>query len=297
MSEEHQQQSEPPKPNSTLEVLQRTIRRLEGIVAELDEESVDRIASTTSLQTLVSAAEDLEEAMRKAKQEKAEPIADKTEIETDTTIQTEEENVDKIAVEEKEDIAPEAQNRRKETFWVQILAKISSLLPKLVPNLFSKKALIAVIMVMGVGVVFVSGVLFPDNTPEVAEIPEVKMKTPPKVEIPLKPEPVKNEPKPKLELNPEQSLIAAIQEQVAQITNEYADGLIVSLEANFINSSLIVKASDTWYELTHDSQEKVANEILGRGRKLDFKKLDIIDSKGKLLARSPVVGKNMIILQ
>ncbi len=297
MSEEHQQQSEPPNPNSTLEVLQGTIRRLEGIVAQLDSESVDRIASTTSLQTLISTAEDLEEAMRKAKQEKAEPIADKTEIETDTTIQTEEENVDKIAVEEKEDIAPEAKDRRKETFWVQILAKISSLLPKLVPNLFSKKALIAVIMVMGVGVVFVSGVLFPDNTPEVAEIPEVKMETPPKVEIPLKPEPVKNESKPKLELNPEQSLIAAIQEQVAQITNEYADGLIVSLEANFISSSLIVKASDAWYELTHDSQEKVANEILGRGRKLDFKKLDIIDSKGKLLARSPVVGKNMIILQ
>lgn len=287
--------SEPPNPNQTLEVLQGTIRRLEGIVAQLDEESVDRIASMASLQTLVSAAEDLEEAIREAKQEKAEPIADKTEIETDTTIQTEEENVEKIAIEEQEDIFP-LQDSKKETIFGQTLGKISSLLPKLVPNLFSKKALITIIIVIGVGVVFTSGVLFPDSTPEVAEIPEVKMETPPKGEIPLKPESVKNEPKPKLELNPEQSLIAAIQEQVAQITNEYADGLIVSLEANFISSSLIVKASDTWYQLTPDSQEKVANEILSRGRKLDFKKLDITDSKGKLLARSPVVGKNMIIL-
>ena len=246
MSEEHQQQSEPPNQNPTLEILQETIRRLEGIVAQLDEESVDLIASTNSLPTLVSAVEDLEEAMKKAKQEKTKPIADKTEIKTDTTIQTEEEKVDEIAVEEQEDIAPEAKDSRKETFFGHTLGKISSL--------FSKKALIAIIIV------------------------------------------IKNEPKPKLELNPEQSLIAAIQEQVAEITNEYADGLIVSLEANFINSSLIVKASDTWYQLTPDSQEKVANEILSRGRKLDFKKLNITDSKGKLLARNPVVGKNMIIL-
>ncbi|MBC6420003.1 MAG: hypothetical protein GDA44_15180 [Prochloron sp. SP5CPC1] len=288
MSEEHQQQSEPPNQNPTLEILQETIRRLEGIVAQLDEESVDLIASTNSLPTLVSAVEDLEEAMKKAKQEKTKPIADKTEIKTDTTIQTEEEKVDEIAVEEQEDIAPEAKDSRKETFFGHTLGKISSL--------FSKKALIAIIIVIGVGVLFASGLLFRDSTPEVAEIPEVKMETPPKVEIPLKPEPIKNEPKPKLELNPEQSLIAAIQEQVAEITNEYADGLIVSLEANFINSSLIVKASDTWYQLTPDSQEKVANEILSRGRKLDFKKLNITDSKGKLLARNPVVGKNMIIL-
>jgi ABC-type molybdenum transport system ATPase subunit/photorepair protein PhrA len=51
------------------------------------------------------------------------------------------------------------------------------------------------------------------------------------------------------------------------------------------------------YELSGDRQNKLADEMLKRAQELDFSKLEITDIQGTLLARSPVVGPNMIILQ
>ncbi|MBD2067552.1 hypothetical protein H6F93_08400 [Leptolyngbya sp. FACHB-671] len=102
---------------------------------------------------------------------------------------------------------------------------------------------------------------------------------------------------PPLELTPEQSLIAAIQDQVAEVTNRYANGFIQSIQANFRESRLIVKVSMGWYELSGDRQNKLADEMLKRAQELDFSKLEITDTQGILLARSPVVGPSMIILQ
>jgi hypothetical protein len=111
------------------------------------------------------------------------------------------------------------------------------------------------------------------------------------------PVPTPAPPPPPLELTPEQSLIAAIQDQVAEITNRYANGLIQSIQANFRESRLIVNVSMGWYELSGDRQNKLADEMLKRAQELDFSKLEIADTEGSLLARSPVVGPNMIILQ
>jgi len=44
-------------------------------------------------------------------------------------------------------------------------------------------------------------------------------------------------PTPTLELTPEQNLIASIENQVAEITDRYADGLIQSIQANFQSSN------------------------------------------------------------
>jgi hypothetical protein len=104
-------------------------------------------------------------------------------------------------------------------------------------------------------------------------------------------------PPPPLELTPEQSLIAAIQDQVAEITNRYANGLIQSIQANFRESRLIVNVSMGWYGLSGDRQNKLADEMLKRAQELDFSKLEITDTEGALLARSPIVGPDMIILQ
>ncbi len=98
-------------------------------------------------------------------------------------------------------------------------------------------------------------------------------------------------------LTPEQSLIAAIQDQVAEITSQYADGLIQSIQANFQGSRLIVKVGDHWFDLAASRQDQLANEILQRAKELNFNRLEITDPQGELLARSPVVGPNMIILQ
>jgi hypothetical protein len=132
--------------------------------------------------------------------------------------------------------------------------------------------------------------------PEPAPLPEL---TAPAPEQPIEVSPAgeSGESLPPLDLTPEQSLIAAIQDQVTQITNQYADGLIQSIQANFRSSRLIVKVDESWYELARSRQDRIATEMLERARELDFSKLEITDSEGTLLARSPVVGSEMIIFK
>lgn len=110
----------------------------------------------------------------------------------------------------------------------------------------------------------------------------------------LAPSPV---PSPPLKLTPEQKLIAAIQDQVAEISNQYVSGLIQSVQANFRSSRLTIKLGTGWYELSQGQQDKLANEMLRRTRELDFSKLEMTDAEGSLLGRSPVVGTEMVILK
>ena len=100
----------------------------------------------------------------------------------------------------------------------------------------------------------------------------------------------------KIQLTPEQNLIAAIQTRVREITQDYAGDLVVSAEADLVNSNLSVQVSDFWYELDSLGQSELANEMLQQSRRLNFQKLAIKDSKNNLVARSPVVGETAIIL-
>lgn len=115
---------------------------------------------------------------------------------------------------------------------------------------------------------------------------------------PGKPQTIKLKPiEPEITLSPEQRLIAAIQARVTEITQDYSEDLVTSVQADFINSNLSVKISNLWYELNESRQNKMANEILKRSRQLDFQRLEITDPQGILVARSPVVGDKAIILQ
>jgi hypothetical protein len=135
----------------------------------------------------------------------------------------------------------------------------------------------------------------PEATPTVTEIPDA-IETPPELKAPGRPEPVEVIPPPEPELTPEQSLIASIQDQVAALTSQYPEGLVRSVEANFLGSRLIVTVGDDWKTLNPNRQDKLANSILQRSQKLDFRKLEIVDSQGNLLARNPVVGNKMVII-
>ncbi|OLP20274.1 hypothetical protein BST81_00595 [Leptolyngbya sp. 'hensonii'] len=133
------------------------------------------------------------------------------------------------------------------------------------------------------------------TSPELGEPIAVE---PPLADLPLPSiAPPVEEPPPPLQLTPEQQLIARIQDQVAEVTDHYASGLIQSVQANFKRSRLTVKVSDGWYELGFDQQDGLANEVFQRSQTLDFEKLELLDSAGTLLARSPVVGDRMIVLQ
>ena len=153
----------------------------------------------------------------------------------------------------------------------------------------------------------------PEQPPEIATAPDSEpistptIPTPPELSAPAQPEPVEETPLPQpkpeptptpvVELTPEQTLIAAIENRVAEVSNGFADGLIESIQANFEGSSLTVKVGNDWYNFKSSEQDKLAAQMLERARELDFNRLEITDTQGKLLARSPVVGKDMIILK
>lgn len=98
-------------------------------------------------------------------------------------------------------------------------------------------------------------------------------------------------------LTPEQNLIASIQNQVLEITQKYADGLISKINANFGSGDLTITINDSWYEITENQQDKLAQEVFKKAQKLDFYKIKIIDNQSNLIARNPIVGNEIIILR
>ncbi|UIE37184.1 hypothetical protein [Leptodesmis sichuanensis] len=116
-------------------------------------------------------------------------------------------------------------------------------------------------------------------------------------QIATPPPPLASPPSPSISAPVEQPPIALIQDQVAEITNQYANGLVQSVQANFRASRLTVNVSEGWYGLSENQQSKLANDLLKRTQQLNFSKLELADSEGTLVARSPVVGPEMVILR
>jgi len=132
---------------------------------------------------------------------------------------------------------------------------------------------------------------------------EPKITIPTELTAPATPQPVETvaplESIPTLvaQLTPEEILVATIQKQVEEISDRVADGLIQSIQPNFGGSNLVVTLGDDWYDLPSSQQDKLAAQMLERARELDFSRLEAIDPQGNIIARSPVVGKDMIIFR
>lgn len=184
-----------------------------------------------------------------------------------------------------------------QAFWDGTLTKVRSLLPTAWNQKLSDWALTSAIAAIVVIIMVATAALLPETPAQVAKAPPNTIDAPPELKAPKPPQPVEVIPPPQPELTPEQSLVASIQQQVAEITDRYGNGLIQSIEANFMASRLMVKVSDRWYELKESQQNKLADEILSRSKELDFSKLEITDLQGTLVARNPVVGSNMVILK
>ncbi len=136
-------------------------------------------------------------------------------------------------------------------------------------------------------------------TPEIEVIPtpEIDVTPTPEIDVTPTPEEVAPTPIPKVELTPEQRLIASIQEQITQQGDRFSNGLIQSVQANFTGGSLVIQVKDDWYSIGQLEQDKLAQKLLDESQNLDFTHLEITDAQGTLLARSPVVGKNMIVFK
>ena len=272
-----------PSKAETIQLLRTTIEELEAVVKKLDTETEDFVPPKTSVETLLTTTQKLTEAINR-------PQEIKTTIqETPTQMEEEEITLETPTQIEDEEITPETPAETKE-----INKKII--------------ALGGAIVVTGVLLIFFWFTQQPQATEEIAiqppqPQPEISLPSPAieeKPQVPIAkpvPTPTPPKPQPKLEIIPEQSLIAAIQDQVADITNRYTEELIQSIEANFLASRLIVYVKDDWYELPNSQQEQIANDIFAETQTLDFRKLEISDTQGTLLARSPVVGGTMILFR
>ncbi|QMS88438.1 hypothetical protein HUN01_12840 [Nostoc edaphicum CCNP1411] len=212
--------------------------------------------------------------------------------------------------------------------WGRLLRTIRLFLPSNLSTKLSDTALTGIVTGIAVILVWTTTTVLTGKPTEIAAVPpveEVPVSTPtittppesvapepqppeeitppPEVETtPATPEPEPEvtptpTPTPIIELTPEQALIAAIENQVAEISDRIASGLIKSIEANFRTSNLTVKISDDWYTLQESQQDKLAAEILQRSQELDFTHLEIIDSQKRLIARNPVVGTEIVIFK
>lgn len=136
-----------------------------------------------------------------------------------------------------------------------------------------------------------------EETPQaIAEKPVVEPTPKPTIE----PTPVPTVEPPVVEvvpLTPEQMLIAAIENRVSSVSDTIEGGLVKSIQANFRNSSLVVRINNNWYGLKSSQQDKLAADMFQRAKELDFSRLEIFDSQDRLVARNPVVGNEMIIFQ
>lgn len=100
-----------------------------------------------------------------------------------------------------------------------------------------------------------------------------------------------------VKLTPEQNLIALLRDKVLQLSENYQEDLVLSIEPNVASNIMIVKISDDWYQLESTEQDAIVANILSRSQELEFRKLEIKDQNDYLVARSPVVGQKMIIFR
>lgn len=224
-----------------------------------------------------------------------------------------------------------ADTQKKTNFlsrWDGFLRTFRLFLPSNISNNVSDTVLTGIFAVIFVVTIGISTFMFIPKSVEVATVPPVEEVIPPKsviepeiipksviepeviptpvVEPEVIPTPVietEPTPIPVIELTPEQALLAAIENQFSEISvsvkntkdKNIISQLIKPLQANFRTSDLTVKISDIWYNLEKSQQDKLAAEILQRSQELNFIHLEIVDFQEKIIARSPVVGNEMII--
>ena len=100
-----------------------------------------------------------------------------------------------------------------------------------------------------------------------------------------------------IKLTPEQNLIALLSDKILELSEKYQEDFVLSIEPNIANNIIVVRIADDWYQLESTEQDEIVANIFSRSQKLEFSKLEIKDRHNRLIARSPVVGQNMIIFR
>ncbi len=98
-------------------------------------------------------------------------------------------------------------------------------------------------------------------------------------------------------LTPEQTFLAGIKKSISSYNTQLHDELIAAVKVDFERSFLQIKLEPIWNELNEPQQDRLADDLWRHARDMAFDKIELTDTNDVVLARSPVVGKAMVILQ
>ena len=172
-------------------------------------------------------------------------------------------------------------------FWDSLSKQFRQLLPASVRHLSGAILIAILVAIVTVGIWVVDGFFVPGRDRSIAKTPPTEIVAQPSVPTAV------SEPK----ISPEQAFFEAIQTQLNDVTSQYPDEIVDTLNVDIGRDRAIVKLSPDWYTLTDEQQNTLTDRMWLQARSNHFSKLEIQDSQGVSIARSPVVGKHAIILQ
>ncbi len=91
--------------------------------------------------------------------------------------------------------------------------------------------------------------------------------------------------------------LAEIQTQLGSEVAGIGEGLVASVKTADADRQLKVYLDPSWEGLSAADQGRVAQKLWARSQKLTFSKFELLDSTNALVARSPVVGSNLILMK
>jgi hypothetical protein len=123
--------------------------------------------------------------------------------------------------------------------------------------------------------------------------PAVSTSPAPATGAPTPPSPVAPAPAAPVKLTREQQILATLQDA----TNPYADKIAAAVTLTSASGQVHITLGDRWYSLTPQQQDQLAATLWQQSQDLKFSSLEVVDRQDHVLARSPIVGSEMVILQ
>ncbi len=169
--------------------------------------------------------------------------------------------------------------------WTATIGQFRRILPASLRRLSDPILTAIIIAVVTVAIWFIDSFALPGVDPAVASLPSVP--------VVASPDRIASPP----QISPEQAFVKAIQTQLTEITSQYPANIVQKLAVDLTSDRLIVRLDPAWYDLDDDRQNNIVDRMWTQAKANNFSKLEIQDISGKTIARSPVVGREPIVLQ
>lgn len=95
---------------------------------------------------------------------------------------------------------------------------------------------------------------------------------------------------------PSQALLDAIQTQVTEVTSGYSS-FVDALDIDLAGDRIVVTVDDGWYRLSPAEQQQLVRQMQQQASEFDFPRLTLVNERGERIARTPVVGDQLIFFQ